>query len=449
MRKKEREVEQYIKLESIHAIQAIKNLLSGKATENEEEFTQSHNPDPVIKQGRRASLKAIESIAAASKKGEPKIGEAKTILPSTLPKLPEELQHLRSAAVKSLQKRKQRQGLNSRIRGLTADKAAALQEGNAGASVMTSSVTSQPVANVAPIPAQIISASYAPPSLHYRQNSSASSVGSSVSGNSYGGHQPVVARRQGSVCSSTSTVATSATAIQNMNRLSLQGHQSPLISRTVVNPTGMMNGGGLMLGSDLFIPSDDALNNVMTPMPNQQGQVQRRISNDLRQAQVQLQQMPQQSQLAPLQSLDQQITQQYSQQFQREMAQQLQLQMTQQQQMQLQLQQQQQRQVQQQLQFRFHQATMASVPEEIHNNPSDFSAEDDLSPAPLSDEELAMLSQQKQQQQLLQQQRQQVEENNNVFSREDRTSLLNSTGSDGLPSFAPDELKILMKGLDE
>ena len=234
-----------------------------------------------------------------------------------------------------------------------------------------------------------------------------------------------------------------------MNRLSLQGHQSPLISRTVVNPTGMMNGGGLMLGSDLFIPSDDALNNVMTPMPNQQGQVQRRISNDLRQAQVQLQQMPQQSQLAPLQSLDQQITQQYSQQFQREMAQQLQLQMTQQQQMQLQLQQQQQRQVQQQLQFRFHQATMASVPEEIHNNPSDFSAEDDLSPAPLSDEELAMLSQQKQQQQLLQQQRQQVEENNNVFSREDRTSLLNSTGSDGLPSFAPDELKILMKGLDE
>ena len=465
MRRKGGDDEQYIKLESIHALQAMRNLLSGKAAEKEEAFTQGIAPDPKVPQGRRASLKAIESIAAAGVGVG--TGDSKTIMPSTLPTLPPDMQHLRSAAVKSLQKRKVRQGLNSRIRGLTADKAAIYQDGSANASVM-SSANSSSVANMAPIPTQITSRASSnasagqniPQMQHYRQASSGASVGSSVGGMSTG--PPGMVQRQGSVCSTASTVATSMSmsamnAARTMANINLNAHPSPLLSSTIVNPNGMM--GGPMLGSELLIPNNNVPNNIMAPMlQQQQSQAQHaRMSQMSQQMQQNAQQIQQsQAQHARMSQMSQQMQQNAQQIQQQQMMQQQQMQMQQQLQMQQQMNQQ---------QFQPRQITMPSVPEEqFNNNNNNFPDATPLSFEQL--QQLAQLGNQQQEPQFnqqnfqnnggmggfqgQQQQQQQLHDDSGfVNGRQDRNSLLNSTGSDGLPKFGQNEMEMLIKGLEE
>jgi hypothetical protein len=173
----------YVKLENEHAVSAIKNLLSGIALEKEEEITMGDNPDVDVKQGRRASLKAIQSLAASGEAN----GSA-SILPSSLPSLPPDMLHMRSAAVKSLQKRKQRQGLNSRIRGLTADKAAVFQDGGSNASVTAASIdhrSTSPTKLVSPVPSLKVISNMPSQVMHnvqpFRQASSGASVASTAS----------------------------------------------------------------------------------------------------------------------------------------------------------------------------------------------------------------------------------------------------------------------------
>lgn len=490
MRRKGGDDEQYIKLESIHSVQAMRNLLSGKAAEKEEAITQGTAPDPKIPQGRRASLKAIESIAAAGVGVG--TGDAKTIMPSTLPTLPPDMQHLRSAAVKSLQKRKVRQGLNSRIRGLTADKAAIYQDGSTSASVM-SSANSSSVGNMAAIPTQIVSRASStasggqsiPQMQHYRQTSSGASVGSSVGGMSTG--PPAMVQRQGSVCSTASTVATSMSmsamnAARNMANINLNANPSPLLSSTVVNPNGMM--GGPMLGSELHIPNNNVPNNIMAPMLQQQQQQSQaqhaRMSQMSQQMQQNARQIQQsQAQHARMSQMSQQM-QQNAQQIQQsqerarmsQMSQQMQQnaqQIQQQQMMQQQMQMQQQLQMQQQMnqqQFQPRQITMPSVPEEqFNNNNNDNNNFSDATPLTFEQlQQLAQLGNQQHEPQFNQQslqnnggmggfqgqQQQQLQDDGGFLNgRQDRNSLLNSTGSDGLPKFGQNEMEMLIKGLEE
>jgi hypothetical protein len=210
--------EAYVQLEKIHSIQAIKHLLSGEGDSDEEG---SVGEKISMKQGRRASLKAIQSISSTA--GE----TSASILPSTLPTLPDDMQHLRSAAVKSLQKRKQRQGLNSKIRGLTANKAAIFQDGNGSASVVSSGMSTTagsaaPPVVVAPVPTTVTSnrsqQNGDPNFRHYRQTSSGASVASTVtqmSSNTSAG--PGTMQRQSSVGGMSTASTNTAMSMNTVN----------------------------------------------------------------------------------------------------------------------------------------------------------------------------------------------------------------------------------------
>jgi len=280
------EDDQYVKLDKANSIMALKNLLSGKAAQREEEATQGEETDSHIQQGRRASLNAIQKIATTA---DPDA----SILPSTLPTLPPDMQHLRNAAVKSLQKRKQRQGLNSRIRGLTADKAAAFQDGSAGASsnasVMTSRTAMSTSHNITPpIPTTISgSGGLDRPSVltsHYRQTSSGASVASSVTHQSQSYNPPPgSAQRQGSISAMSISsynpppgLAQRQGSISAMSTSSSMSMNTMNAARTMANinlnnpnlsPVGSSDNrfvhhpGNAMLGSELHIPT-----NIIAPM---------------------------------------------------------------------------------------------------------------------------------------------------------------------------------------
>lgn len=415
--------DEYVKLDKENAVQAMKNLLSGKALAKEDAITAGDDeaPETNKKQGRRASLQAIQSIAATGISGK---GSA-SILPSTLPTLPAEMQHLRSAAVKSLQKRKQRQGLNNRIRGLTADKAAVFQDGSSNASVMSGQSGS-----TSPIPTKIVSnmPSNIPttlnPGLNYRQTSSGASVASTASNMSthpnYNVPPPGTVQRQGSISAmSTGSSVTHNTqmsmntmnAARTMASINLNGppRQIPVVMQqpNMMQQTSGM--GGPVLGSELHIPS-----NSMMPQQLQQQNLMSQQQNLLsRQQNLISQQMPQQM---PQQNL---------------MQQQMPLQMNPQ--LALQMQQAQQMQFQQQAQFQQRvQVMMPAVPEEPHYG----------GPPPLSADQLAQLNQG------LGPDLSGGQFDPNNMPVRDRNSLLNSTGSDGLPKFQQGEMELLIKGLE-
>jgi hypothetical protein len=272
--------ESYVKLENEHAVSAIKNLLSGKALEKEEEVTMGDNPDVEVKQGRRASLKAIQSLAASGAADS----EA-SILPSSLPSLPPDMQHLRSAAVKSLQKRKQRQGLNSRIRGLTADKAAVFQDGSSNASVAASSAyhghgSTSPIPTTlgSPVPpsSKVISnmPSHGMPHMQpFRQTSSGASVASTASqmstANSYNPPLGSVQRQSSISNASVGNMSTTSTntqmtmntmnAARTIANITLGGRPN---NRPIQHPGNMQMGATPIMGSEFQIP-----NNVMSVHP--------------------------------------------------------------------------------------------------------------------------------------------------------------------------------------
>lgn len=369
----------YVMLEKDYAVGAMKHLLSGKPAEIEDGLTMGEpDAETNIKQGRRASLKAIQSIAASG-------GGGKTsIMPSSLPTLPADMQHLRSAAVKSLQKRKQRQGLNSRIRGLTADKAAVFQDGSSNASVMSAAS-----GNTSPIPSKIVSnlpnipTTLNPglnPSMQYRQHSSGASVASTTSnlsthpGTSYSPPPPGIVQRQGSL-------SNMSTASNNTNNTSM--------SRTTMNAArtmAQMNlGGPQMMGGH---PGMMHQNSGMGA--NVQG-LELQIPSNLMMQQPQLQQQ--------ISQMSQPMYQQHQNQFQNRPN-----------------------------------IMMPVVQEEMNNA--------QFNPQPLTPDQLMMLQQQQQQGMMQGQfdpnmQQQQME----------RNSLLTTTGEDGLPQFQKGEMDLLIKGL--
>ncbi|CAB9526600.1 expressed unknown protein [Seminavis robusta] len=386
----------FLKLDKDHSISAMKNLLSGKAAEQEEEATIGEAPDPKIKQGRRASLKAIQSIASSGA-----TGSSASILPSSLPALPADMQHLRSAAVKSLQKRKQRQGLNSRIRGLTADKAAVFQDGSSNASVMSSSVAPGKTSPIptklgSPVPSasKVISnmPSHAMPHIQqYRQTSSGASVASTASqmstANSYY-PPPGNFQRQGSISnasvggmstgsSNTQMTMNTMNAARTMAAINLGGRQNQMMHPGMMQPSGM---GGPMLGSELQIPA--------TVMNAQQ---QQHMAAQQQQMAAQFQQMAPQQMMPQMPAYQQRAS-----------------------------------------------VVMSCVPEEVFN----AAAAAPYSPPPLTADQLSQLNQG------LSPDPYDGGIQGVRAGPQDRTSLLNSTGSDGLPKFAQGEMELLIKGLE-
>lgn len=267
----------YVKLVNEHAISAMKNLLSGTALEKEEEATMGDNPDVEVKQGRRASLQAIQSIAAAGA-----ANSSASILPSSLPSLPPDMQHLRSAAVKSLQKRKQRQGLNSRIRGLTADKAAVFQDGSSSASVAASSVehrSTSPMSTklVSPVASSKVISNMPghgmPHMQPFRLSSSGASIASTASQlsttNSYNLPPPTLVQRESSLgnmstgSNNTQMTMNTMNAARTMANITLSGHPN----RHMQHPGMMQMGATPIMGSQLPTPS-----NAMSTHPHMQSQ---------------------------------------------------------------------------------------------------------------------------------------------------------------------------------
>jgi hypothetical protein len=249
--------EAYVKLDAENAVSAMKHLLSGNASEEDEDENEEKEGEIRVPRGRRASLKAIQSIGAVTTGGK------SSILPSTLPALPADMQHLRSAAVKSLQKRKQRQGLNSRIRGLTADKAAIFQDGNgnAGSVSPTCGTTGAP----GPIPTTITSALPNQVIGHnfeqYRLPSSGASVASTVTHLSNvppaGGVQRQPSLGGVSTASSNTQMSrntvNAARTISNIN----PGHAHYGMHTGVNMPMNMVHNQGMgVVGAELHIPTN-------------------------------------------------------------------------------------------------------------------------------------------------------------------------------------------------